>query len=106
MTPQEILDKINEVEEKVWIEEGTWEKNTNPIVNFYVWSGEKPDNFNDALEFIRGDKIAPEPKLLDEAKGLYLSDYQTYLEKEWIKTLRKKYKIRINKKLLKTIDNA
>lgn len=106
MTKQEILDRINKGQEKVKIEEGAWEKNSNPIVNFYVWNGKKPDNFNEELVFIHGDKVGPEPKLLHDARGLYLSDYQNYLEKEWIKNLRDKYKIKVNTKLLKTIENA
>ncbi|NQU85217.1 MAG: peptidylprolyl isomerase [Mariniphaga sp.] len=106
MTVQEVLDLTNSEEEKVQIEEGAWEKNSNPIVNFYVWNGEKPENFNEELEFIRGDKIGSESKLLNEARGLYLSDYQNYLETEWVKELRSKYKIKVNKKLLKAINNV
>jgi hypothetical protein len=55
------------------------------------------------LHFIRGDKIPPEPKTLNEARGLYVSDYQKYLEEKWIKELRAKYKVTVNKKLLKTL---
>ncbi len=50
--------------------------------------------------------IPPEPKTLDDARGLYVSDYQKYLEENWIKELRKKHKIKVNKKLLKTIKGV
>jgi peptidyl-prolyl cis-trans isomerase SurA len=43
---------------------------------------------------------APQPKTLKEAKGLVISDYQNYLEKQWIDELRKKYAISINKDVL------
>ena len=42
-------------------------------------------------------------KPLEEARGSVLSDYQTHLEKEWLKQLRQKYNITINKKALKKI---
>ncbi len=35
-------------------------------------------------------------KKLDEAKGQITADYQDYLEKEWIKELRKKYSVSVN----------
>ncbi len=47
--------------------------------------------------------MPPEPKKLDEAKGLITADYQTYLESEWIKSLRAKYPITVNKKILKKV---
>lgn len=42
----------------------------------------------------------PEPKTLKEAKGLIISDYQTYLEEEWIKALRAKYPVTVDKNVL------
>lgn len=106
MEKQEVLDMVNATEEKVTMEEGAWEKNSNPIVDYFVWHGVKPEGFDELLVFIRGDKVGPEPKTLAEAKGLYLSDYQNYLEQQWIKNLREKYKIKVDKKLLKTVTNA
>ena len=106
MNDQDVLDLVNKDQNKVTIEEGAWEKNVNPIVDYYVWNGDKPANFDEELTFVRGNKIGPEPKLLNEARGLYLSDYQDYLEKEWVKELRAKYPVKVNKKLLKTISNA
>lgn len=40
---------------------------------------------------------------LDEIRGMVISDYQDYLDKEWIKSLRKQNKIFINKKVLKQL---
>ncbi|HTJ10717.1 MAG TPA: peptidylprolyl isomerase [Dinghuibacter sp.] len=36
----------------------------------------------------------------DEVKGLVLSDYQTFLEQQWLAALRKKYPVTVNKTLL------
>jgi peptidyl-prolyl cis-trans isomerase SurA len=106
MTVDEITDLLNTKENLISITEGAWEKGANPIVDYYVWNGTKPANFSSELNFIRGDKIPPQPKTLDEARGLYVSDYQKYLEDKWIKELRSKYKITVNKKLLKTINGV
>lgn len=103
---EEITDQLNAEENRITIETGAWEKGSNPVVDYYVWNEQIPANFNEALTFIRGDKILPEPKNLEDARGLYISDYQNYLEKNWIKELRKKYKITIDKKLLKTIESV
>ncbi len=105
MNKQEVLSSANEKENKVTIEEGLWAKNDNPIVDFYVWQGPRFDGFNELLTFIRGDKTSPEPKKLDEARGLFIADYQKYLEDEWIKSLRKKYKFKVNQKLLKKVND-
>ena len=42
----------------------------------------------------------PMPKLLSECKGLVTADYQKYLEEEWIKELRTKYVVKVNKDVL------
>lgn len=106
MPAEEIAELINKNENLFEYTEGAWEKGGNPVVDYYVWNGELPENFDPELIFIRGDKIQPEPKSLDEARGLYISDYQKFLEENWIKELRKKYKVKVNKKLLKTIDSV
>lgn len=103
MTNTEILDLLNAEGEKITITEGAWEKGSNPTVDYYVWNENEPENFDSNLTFIRGDKIPPEPKLLNDARGLYISDYQDYIEQNWLKQLRKKHKVTINKKLLKTL---
>ena len=106
MSNSEVLDLLNRDKKLIEIQEGAWEQGSNPVVDYYIWNGPEPEKFDPQLTFVRGDIIAPEPKTLEEAKGLYISDYQSYLEKEWLKKLRKKYKIKVNKKLLKTIDDA
>lgn len=47
--------------------------------------------------------IEAKNKELSEAKGLITSDYQTYLEKEWLKELSQKHKITINEAVLYSI---
>ena len=42
-------------------------------------------------------------KTLNSVKGKAMSDYQNYLEKTWIESLRNKYEVKINKKALKRV---
>jgi peptidyl-prolyl cis-trans isomerase SurA len=103
---EEVEYLINKEETLIEIKQGKWEKGDNPVIDYFIWNGQLSSSFNPELTLIRGDVIDPEPKSLDEAKGLYISAYQDYIEKEWIKSLRKKYKIKISKKLLKTVSHV
>lgn len=47
--------------------------------------------------FIKINKILPPGyKNLNEVRGMVTSDYQTYLEKEWLAALRQKYPVQVN----------
>ncbi len=49
---------------------------------------------------IINERRSPEPKSLDEIRGQVVADYQIYLEDLWMKTLRQKYTVHVNKYLL------
>ena len=42
----------------------------------------------------------PEQKTLKEARGLVTSDYQVELEQKWVKSLKERYPVKINEKVL------
>jgi peptidyl-prolyl cis-trans isomerase SurA len=75
-------------------------KGDNELIDAVEWTpGSITNNENNGkfnLVFIN-QKIAPEPKKLNEARGLITADYQNYLEKLWLTQLREKYAININK---------
>ena len=67
-------------------------------------------NISDIMEdngrkvfIVKNRIVAPEPRKLDEARGLVTADYQAYLEKIWIEELRGKYNIEVNRDLLSKI---
>jgi peptidyl-prolyl cis-trans isomerase SurA len=103
--PFVITGLINTAENEnlVKINKGRWEKGDNAIVNYYIWSAEKPSDLDEALVFVNGKVLASANKNLFEARGLYVSEYQDFLEKEWVKQLRSKYPVKVNKKLLKKV---
>jgi len=47
--------------------------------------------------------LKPEPRKLEESRGLVTADYQNHLEKQWIQTLREKYNVNVNMELLSGI---
>ena len=49
--------------------------------------------------------VIEEPETYKDVKGLVTADYQKYLEEKWVKYLRKKYKVKIDKDVLKTVNN-
>lgn len=46
------------------------------------------------------EKLSPKEKELSEARGIITSDYQTYLEKEWLDYLNKNHTVKINETVL------
>lgn len=49
-------------------------------------------------------KTIKEPEGLEDVFDKAIEDYQGYLEKQWVKQLRKKYKYTVNKKVLKQVS--
>ncbi|WP_353330419.1 peptidylprolyl isomerase [Bacteroides sedimenti] len=45
------------------------------------------------------------PESYKDVRGPVTADYQNYLEENWIKELRGKYKVEINQEVLKTVNN-
>jgi len=64
--------------------------------------------FNDGntdFTIIKANEIMPVSyKELSEIKGKVISDYQVHLEKEWIKTLKNNYKVKINKRTYRRLE--
>jgi peptidyl-prolyl cis-trans isomerase SurA len=90
----------------VRIVDNKFEKGDNELVDKMAWEEYNSEVFSKGkklnLVVINGI-LEPEPKLLDEARGLVTADYQTYLDAEWIKALRNKYNIEVDRKVLKKV---
>lgn len=50
-------------------------------------------------------KLIKKPESYLDVRGSVVSDYQKYLEEEWVKSLRKKYKWSVDRQVLKTVNN-
>lgn len=47
--------------------------------------------------------IAPTRKSLEEARGYVIADYQDFLEKEWVASLKDMYEVKVNEEVLSSI---
>ena len=61
---------------------------------------------NDAFHVIKVNAVLPsEQKTLDEARGKAVSDYQGYIEENWVEGLNKRFKVKHNNAVLKRVKN-
>lgn len=103
LTLAKFKETVNKkVVDNIFISEGIYSKGENALVDKVGDVGISPtEKVGEKIKFAIVDrKVAPEPKQLKEAKGLVISDYQNYLEAEWVKELEGKYKVSVNKDVL------
>ena len=76
----------------------------NVAVDYLVFkSVEKPEVKKYKEFYIAEGKLQNQPECADDVKLQVVSDYQTYLEEQWIKELKAKYPVKINHKVLKMV---
>jgi peptidyl-prolyl cis-trans isomerase SurA len=99
LTNDEILVLINkESQLNLKIESDKFEKK-DTLIDAIPWTVgiTKDIPRGNTVVFAKVKSIIPAgPKTIAEAKGLITADYQTFLEKEWINELKKKYPVTIN----------
>ena len=98
-TTNEILAKYNAKDPlAITVEQNNFEKGTNELLDAVSWNAGiySLANENDRVKFARINNIlAPSAKKLESNIGQATSDYQNYLEAEWLNELRKKYPVQI-----------
>jgi peptidyl-prolyl cis-trans isomerase SurA len=104
-TPQDVLKKFNKKGEAVKFREETVERGKSKTLDPSGWkAGAIVANAKEPLNFMKVEKILPKStKALKDARGYVVADYQEYLEKEWMNELTAKYKVVVNKDVLKSI---
>jgi peptidyl-prolyl cis-trans isomerase SurA len=107
-TNDDITKEINKTSLlNLQVEEGVYSKGDNELIDAQAWKvgvTENKVNADGTVTFIEYKKVMePMPKSLSEARGLITADYQTSLEQEWIKELRAKYKVEVNKEIFNSI---
>lgn len=81
-------------------------KGENELVDVLVFAKNpefKNPNATFPVYFEHSGRIIAEPEEARDVRGLVTVDYQNALEKEWVKELKNKYKVKINKKVLKKV---
>lgn len=76
----------------------------NQIIDYLAFGGEKASPSGKWVTcFAYQGEIIDQPVEADDVRGRVTTDYQNFLEKEWIKQLRKQHKVKIDKKVLKQL---
>jgi peptidyl-prolyl cis-trans isomerase SurA len=111
ISDEALLQKLDQDSiRSVRIKTGKFEKGDNNFVDMTKWepglSDELKTNVDKGSVFVRIHKIiTPEPKALDEARGIITSEYQTELEKQWVKRLREKYPVSVDQKIFEKVKS-
>lgn len=97
--------KFNKHDSLLVIKHGTWFKGDNPEIDNTEWSpglhSLNRDGFPRVLYIMKISE--PAPLKLKEIQGDVMTGYQTYLEKEWMDQLSKKYIVKIDNQVLEEV---
>jgi len=90
----------------VHTEFGLFAQGANPQVDFLVFNGSKAKtDLKFPVTFVQGKVLKKAPETHIDVLGQVVTDYQNLLEQNWIKDLREKYPVVINKDVLNTVNN-
>lgn len=106
--------KIKEdIDKNITYKWNKYEKGDNKIIDALCWSDAtqqdgtvryyEGSNSNKRVFVILNSWLEVSPKELEDCKGLVTSDYQLFLEKKWIESLREKYSYKVNQEVYKMI---
>ncbi|MBW6459521.1 MAG: peptidylprolyl isomerase [Bacteroidales bacterium] len=103
----EILEAFNtDTTLNILIETSRYSEGESTVIDGIKWKTglspmvDSPDGPSFAYVY---EILIPEPRTLDEARGLITADYQAFLEERWIRELRAKYPVIIHEEVLSTL---
>ena len=91
-----------------YVRKGYFQRGDNQYVDQTEWKvgvrNEIPSSVDQTTVIVCIRELRdPEPKTLKEARGLVTSDYQVELEQKWVQSLKDKYPVKINEKVLEKV---
>ena len=99
-TLPQVLELVNKSSQlNVRVLQGAYSKEDYPALGTFYWKKGVSDVAESAKMFYVfkiDDILAPQPKKIEEARGIITSAYQNYLEENWMKELRAKYPVAVN----------
>jgi peptidyl-prolyl cis-trans isomerase SurA len=95
-----VLNKTNAL--NVTMKKSKFERGENASIDSVKWEKGIQKLSDTRFVYIRS-VLPPQPKMLSEARGTFTSEYQNYLEKEWVKELREKYPVKVNEDIVKSL---
>lgn len=108
MTKEEVMAEYVDYANILTIEQNVLEEGNSALSDIKMKRGASSamiyDDVTKTTSFRTIEEIKEEmPKTLDEARGYVIADYQDFLEKEWIDSLRSKYNINIDDKIFNAL---
>lgn len=90
---------------KASIEKVLVEKGANAMVDNLLFNGPKTKPAKKGMEnyFMIEPRVINEPEEYTDVRGLVTSDYQNEFQNAWEEELRKKYPVKVNQKVLKSV---
>lgn len=96
------IELRKEFGKNVKIEKVIAAKGENAITDYLGFGGMKPETKGKwAFYFPYRDKLIEAPEEAADVRGAVTGDYQAELEEQWVNELKKKYPVKIKKKVLK-----
>ena len=79
---------------------------SNAMVDYVAFDGPvAPSSIEKyPVMFMLNKRILTVPEEMQDVKGLVTSDYQNMFQEQWENDLRKKYNVKVNKKVLKSVN--
>ncbi|MEM9918343.1 MAG: peptidylprolyl isomerase [Bacteroidota bacterium] len=107
--PDAVMKDLGKNKQFVAVQEKTVEEGKEPALESIDWKKNTMTELarnpnNNSFRFVKIEEILPAtPKSLGEARGYIIADYQDFLEKQWVESLQKDYKVSIDEKVFKSM---
>jgi len=91
---------------RIRVEKGIFKKGDNALVDSIVFKKDTTvTHLKDyPIDAVYGKVLKKGPEDYTDVRGLVVADYQEALEKEWVADLRRKYAVKVNEDVLKTVN--
>lgn len=101
---KKILEAV--IANKVKYESGFYKREDKAVFNKVTWAAGVHPAENNGMYYLAWfkDILPPGTMSFEEARPEVISDYQTYLEKNWVEQLKKKYPVKVDKKGIQYIQ--
>lgn len=91
---------------RIRVEKGIFKKGDNALIDSAVFKKDTTvTHMKDyPIDAVYGKILKKGPEDYNDVRGLVVADYQEALEKEWVADLRRKYVVKVNEDVLKTVN--
>ena len=92
---------------RIRVEKGIFKQGDNPTIDrmvFKVANADATVNPDYPIDAVYGKKLKKKPEDYTDVRAQVIADYQEMLEQEWVASLRRRYPVKINEDVLKTVN--